>query len=257
MGSTGVRAGGGAEAASLSGQALDLSVVIPCFNEMRRLPTSVAGVARWLLERGRPFEIILVDDGSSDGTGALLQQLAREYPQVRAKTLPRNRGKGRASAEGVDISRGSLVLLFDADASMPIEELPKLEGAIAAGADIAIASRAVLGAREIDQPFHRRLLGKAFNRLVRVTLLPGLRDTQCGFKLFRGEAARYLFSQLEIDRFAFDVEILLRARRSGRRVSEVGVRWLNSDASSVSPLRDGGRMVWDLARLRVGSVGRS
>lgn len=257
MGSTGVCAGGGAEAASLSGQAPDLSVVVPCFNEMRRLPASVAGVSRWLLERGRPFEVILVDDGSSDGTGALLRRLAGDYPQVRVKTLPRNRGKGRASAEGVHFSRGTLVLLFDADASMPIEELSKLERAIADGADIAIASRAVPGAREIDQPFHRRLLGKAFNRLVRVTLLPGLRDTQCGFKLFRGETARQLFSQLEIDRFAFDIEILLRARRSRYRVTEVGVRWLNSDASSVSPLRDGGRMLWDLARLRLGSVGRS
>ncbi len=232
-------------------------MVIPCFNEMRRLPRSVADVSRWLRDRGQPFEIILVDDGSSDGTGSLQRRLACEYPEIRAQTLPRNRGKGRASAEGVRLSRGSLVLLFDADASMPIEELPKLELAIADGAEIAIASRAVPGAREIDQPFHRRLLGKAFNRLVRVTLLPGLRDTQCGFKLFRGDLSRQLFSQLEIDRFAFDIEILLRARRSGRRVSEVGVRWLNSDASSVSPLRDGGRMLWDLARLRLGTAGRT
>lgn len=240
----------------MSEEAPVLSVVIPCFNEERRLPASLAGVSAWLLERGEPFEIILVDDGSSDGTQQLLRRLACEHLFVRAKALRCNRGKGRALAEGVRSSRGSLLLLFDADASMPIEELAKLERAISEGADIAIASRAVAGAREIDQPFHRRMLGKAFNMLVRVTLLPKLRDTQCGFKLFRGDVGRELFSQLEIERFAFDIEILLRARRSGRGVSEVGVRWLNSDASRVSPLRDGSRMLWDLARLRLGRVGR-
>jgi dolichyl-phosphate beta-glucosyltransferase len=229
---------------------VDLTVVVPCYNEEARLANSLAGVQRFLEARGSSFELVLVDDGSSDGTGAVIRQTEAEHPYVRAVALSPNRGKGRALAEGVKASRGRLVLLSDADFSTPIDELTKLEEAIARGADVAFGSRAAPGAREVDQPIHRRAMGKAFNRLVQVLLLPGIWDTQCGFKLFRGGVARELFGELETDGFAFDVEILHRARRAGYEIREVPVRWINSGASKVSPFGDSAEMLRDLLRIR-------
>jgi dolichyl-phosphate beta-glucosyltransferase len=230
--------------------AVDLSVVVPCYNEEARLPQSLAAARPFLEARGASFELILVDDGSSDRTAAAIRHAEREHPDVRPVLLLPNRGKGRALAEGVKVSRGDLVLLGDADFSTPIDELAKLEEAIAEGADIAIGSRAAPGAREVDQPFHRRAMGKAFNRIVQLLLLPGIWDTQCGFKLFRGEVARELFSELQTDRFAFDVEILHRARKAGYQIREVPVRWINSGASTVSPIHDSMVMLRDLLRIR-------
>jgi dolichyl-phosphate beta-glucosyltransferase len=232
--------------------AVDLSVVVPCYNEQARLPESLAGVRPFLEACGGSLELILVDDGSSDRTAALIRQAEQEHPDVRPVLLSPNRGKGRALAEGVKLSRGELVLVSDADFSTPISELSKLEAAIAGGADIAIGSRAAPGARELDQPFHRRVMGKAFNRIVQLLLLPGIWDTQCGFKLFRGDVARELFSKLETDRFAFDVEILHRARKAGYQVREMPVRWINSGASTVSPIHDSVVMLRDLLRIRFG-----
>lgn len=192
----------------------------------------------------------MVDDGSEDGTLALLQEVEHRYVEVRAVALGRNRGKGRAMAEGVRHAVGDLVLLTDADLSTPIEELRKLEQAITAGADIAFGSRAVAGACELDQPRHRRVMGRAFNRLVQLLFLSAIHDTQCGFKLFRGTVARQLFAVLQTDGFAFDVEILWRARLAGYRMQEVPVQWINSGARRVKPLRHSFEMSRDVIRLR-------
>jgi dolichyl-phosphate beta-glucosyltransferase len=200
---------------------------------------------------GREYELILVDDGSRDGTPDVIAAAARMDGAVRTVVLPENRGKGRALAEGVRQSRGRLVLISDADFSAPIEELPKLEGALAAGADVAIGSRATPGTREVDQPLHRRLMGRAFNAAVQAVLLPGLLDTQCGFKLFRGDVARELFACLGTDGFAYDVEILFRARRSGYCVREVPVRWINSTTTRVRAVRHSWEMLVDLGRIRL------
>jgi dolichyl-phosphate beta-glucosyltransferase len=229
---------------------VDLSVVVPCYNEELRLARSLTPVERFMEARGSSFELILVDDGSSDGTAAVIRQAESQHSYVRAVLLPSNRGKGRALAEGVKKSRGDLVLLSDADFSAPIDELPRLEEAIAAGADVAFGSRAARGAREVDQPLHRRAMGKAFNRMVQLLLIPGVWDTQCGFKLFRGGVARELFGDLTTDGFAFDVEILYCARRAGYRIREVPVRWINSGASKVSPVGDSVEMLRDVLRLR-------
>jgi dolichyl-phosphate beta-glucosyltransferase len=236
--------------ASIPLGAVNLSVVVPCYNEEVRLPHSLGAVSQYLASRGASFELILVDDGSTDGTAAVIRQTERERPNVRAVLLLPNRGKGRALAEGVKASQGDLVLVSDADFSTPIDELPKLEEAIATGADIAFGSRAAPGAREVEQPLYRRAMGKAFNRMVQVLLLPGIWDTQCGFKLFRGDVARRLFAELETDGFAFDVEILHRARQAGYAIREVPVRWINSGASRVSPVRDSAEMLRDLLRIR-------
>ena len=228
---------------------MELSVVVPCFNEAPRLPASLRTAGSYL--QGRvTFELILVDDGSSDGTQNLIEEAAAAHEYVHGVTLPVNRGKGRALAEGIARSRGELVLISDADFSTPIEELPRLEQAIAAGADIAIGSRAKRGAREVDQPLHRRLMGKGFNLFVQGILLPGIWDTQCGFKLFRGDVARELFEQLSTDGFAYDVEVLLLARRSGYRIKEVPVRWINSTRTSVHAVRHSREMLRDVLRIR-------
>ncbi len=229
---------------------MELSVVVPCLDEASRLPASLASAEAYLGARGHEFELILVDDGSRDDTPDVIRAAARASSAVRGITLPRNRGKGRALAEGVRHSRGRLVLISDADFSAPMAELPKLERAIAQGADVAIGSRAAPGAREVDQPVHRRVMGKAFNLMVQALLLPGLWDTQCGFKLFRGDVARELFGALRTDGFAYDVEVLYRARRCGYRVSEVPVRWTNSPTTRVQAVRHSREMLADLLRIR-------
>ncbi len=231
---------------------MDLSVVVPCFNEESRLPASLAAATAYLEGCGRRHELILVDDGSSDGTAHLVRDAECAHRSVRSVILPANRGKGRALAEGVAVSRGGLVLISDADFSAPIDELPKLEAAIAAGADVAIGSRAKKGAREVDQPAHRRLMGKGFNLAVQALLLPGLWDTQCGLKLSRGQVARDLFGRLRTDGFAYDVEVLYEARRSGLEVTEVPVRWINSDSTRVQAVRHSREMLADLIRIRLG-----
>jgi dolichyl-phosphate beta-glucosyltransferase len=207
--------------------AVDLSVVVPCFDEEQRLPGALEVAQRYLEPSGRSFELILVDDGSSDRTWQLIREAERRAPYVRGIRVVPNRGKGRAVAEGVRSSCGELVLVSDVDFSAPIEELAKLEDAIMRGADLAIGSRAKRGAREVDQPLHRRLMGKTFNLLVQSLLLPGIWDTQCGFKLMRGEVARELAANLRIEGFAYDVELIYLAGLSGYRVDEIAVRWIN------------------------------
>lgn len=228
---------------------MDLSVVIPCFNEERRLPDSLAKVLPYL--DGRSFEVLLVDDGSDDRTLEVMRESAAADPRLRVVSYRPNRGKGRALAEGVKASRGRLVLVTDADFSTPIDELGKLEDALGHGADVAIASRAVRGARvELSQPIYRVLMGKTFNLLVQAVLLPGLWDTQCGFKLFRGDLARRLFAELKVPGFGYDVDVLYRARRGGARIVEVPVRWYNSAPTKVSAIRHSIQMFADIFRVR-------
>jgi dolichyl-phosphate beta-glucosyltransferase len=231
--------------------AVRLSVVIPAFNEHRRLPGTVNHVRRYLAGRSHNYELILVDDGSTDETLHYMRELAHEWPAVRVVTLTPNRGKGRAVTEGIRVARGDLVLFSDADLSTPIEELPKLEQAVEAGADVAFGSRGAPGAREVNQPFYRQVMGRTFNVLVQLLVLPGFHDTQCGFKLFRNTAARELFASIRTEGFAFDVEVLWRARQARYRVVEVPVRWLNSDSTRVSPLRHSVQMLRDLLWLRI------
>jgi dolichyl-phosphate beta-glucosyltransferase len=230
----------------------ELSVIVPAFNEERRLPDTLASVMPWLRAHGRRFEVVLVDDGSTDGTLRIMCDWAARHPEIRIVEQWPNRGKGRALARGVAVSTGTLVLVSDVDFSTPITELPKLEAAIAEGADIAIGSRAKRGARiEHSQPFYRVLMGKIFNLIVQALILPGLWDTQCGFKLFRGEVARDLFSRLSTDGFGYDVDVLYRARRHRLPIRELPVRWRNSPETKVHAIRDSARMLGDIIRLRL------
>jgi dolichyl-phosphate beta-glucosyltransferase len=229
-----------------------LSVVIPAYNEERRLPATCRGVGEYLEQAGYPYEVILVDDGSTDSTPVFIRAIAAEVPGFRGVFLPSNRGKGAAVRAGMATARGEHLLFSDSDLSTPIEEVRRLSAALEERqAGVAIASRRLAGAHlVVRQPLHRRVMGTGFSLLTRTVALPGLYDTQCGFKLFTRQAAQAIFPRLTIARFGFDVEALYLARRLGYRVVEVPVTWQDSRESKVNPLRDSARMFGDLARIR-------
>lgn len=210
----------------------DLSVVIPAFNEENRLPGTLSVMLPFLRAGSASFEVVVVDDGSSDATAVVAQQAGSE---VRVIQNPGNRGKGYSVRNGMLNAQGAWRLMSDADLSTPIEELDKLKKALAEGADIAIASRAISGANlEKRQSIMRETSGRFFNLIVRALLLPGVKDTQCGFKLFSAAAAEAAFRGSKLDGFAFDVEALLRARRAGFKIREVPVTWRNDEQTRVS-----------------------
>ena len=228
-----------------------LSVVIPAFNEAHRLPATLARVGEHLAAQGRPHEILVVDDGSSDGTADVARSVGADVRVLRHEP---NRGKGYAVRRGMLAATGARRLMTDADLSTPIEELARLEAELDRGWDVAIGSRAVAGARvEVHQPAYREAMGRVFNVLVQVLLLPGLADTQCGFKLFTAGAADAAFRACRLDGFSFDVEALYVARLRGLRIAEVPVVWRNDAATRVS-LGGGGTAFLDLLRIRIAAT---
>jgi dolichyl-phosphate beta-glucosyltransferase len=227
---------------------VELSVVIPAFDEALRLPPTLERVLAYLSARRICFEIVVVDDGSRDHTDLAAKSLGD--PRVRVLRHTENRGKGAALRTGVLASRGRRVLISDADLSTPIEELEILERNLG-DAPIAFGSRALAQSRiEVRQPFYRELMGKIFNRILWLLGLRGLWDTQCGFKLLDGELARRLFAELEIEGFAWDVELLWRARQSGFAVVEVPVRWSHEPFSRVALVGGSFAMLRDVIGLR-------
>jgi dolichyl-phosphate beta-glucosyltransferase len=205
-----------------------LSVVIPAYNEQSRLPATLASVHEYLTQRGSDFEILVVDDGSHDSTPDIVQTFANEHVGVRLLSYQPNQGKGHAIRTGILSAKGNLILIDDADGSSPIIELERLERAITGGADIAIGSRAKPDdSRQVKALAYRKFVGNTFNFIVQRLLLPGIYDTQCGFKLFKAEKARDIFSVSEINGYGFDVEVLHIAKLRGYRIAEVGINWQN------------------------------
>jgi dolichyl-phosphate beta-glucosyltransferase len=235
----------------MSGEQMELSLVVPAYNEVSRLPPSLELIRIHLDEAARPYEVLVVDDGSQDGTRELVERGRSSWPQLQLIVLERHQGKGAALRAGMLAASGRLRLFSDADLSTPISEMAKLESAIAAGAGVAIGSRALPGSQvETHQPRYRELMGKSYNQVLRRMVLPGLRDTQCGFKMFTAATAISCFTLLETPGFGFDAEVLLRARMQGIAIAEIPVIWRNAAGTRVSSLRDGGQMLADLVRLR-------
>ncbi len=232
-----------------------VSVVIPAFNEQQRLPATLARIRQHLLDQGLSHEILVVDDGSRDATAACAEAALGDG--VRVLKNDRNRGKGFSVRRGMLEARGERVLMSDADLSTPIEELDRLMRKLDEGFDVAIASRALPEAQVlVRQPFFRESMGRLFNLLVQALVLPGLHDTQCGFKLFRAEPARQAFARARLPGFSFDVEVLYIAKRHGHRIAEVPVTWRNHAATRVT-LLGGSAAFLDVVRIRWGGlVGR-
>ena len=228
-----------------------LSVVVPAYNEALRLPATLAAMREYLDANEPEYEVIVVDDGSSDTTPQVVDDAARQWPQLALVRQRPNQGKGAAVRKGMLKATGELRLLSDADLSTPMSELSKLRDRIGGSTTIAIGSRAMADSRiEVHQPRRREVMGRTYNVMLRVLVLPGLHDTQCGFKLFTAEAAVACFTPLRTPRFGFDAEVLLRARKHGWQIAEVPVVWRHAEDSRVCALRDSVGTFVDLLALR-------
>jgi dolichyl-phosphate beta-glucosyltransferase len=229
---------------------VDLSVIIPAYNEERRIGPTLERVAAYLASRRWRSEVLVVIDGSRDRTAEIVGRVATDVP-IRVLDSGVNRGKGSCVRRGMLEARGDLRVFSDADLSTPIEEVERLAAMVAAGYDVAIGSRHLPGSRvEVRQPWWRQTMGRGFNACTRRLVMTGIRDTQCGFKLFSADAARCIFPRQRIERFGFDVELLWIARRLGLRVAEIPVTWVDDPRSTVRPISDAARMLVDLVRIR-------
>ncbi len=235
----------------MSDNPVDISVVVPAYNEAQRLPPFLT-TARDYLDAKYPnsYEVIVVDDGSRDGLGNILAEMTEAWPQLAVATHFENRGKGAAVRTGILAAGGGKILFADADGATPIEEEAKLAEAIAAGADIAVGSRLLAAAGvERSRNWARGLAGRLFAAVARRLLNLSVRDTQCGFKMFRAEPARRLFSTARENRYLFDLEILALAARFQYRVAEVPIRWHEVPGGHLRLSREAPRVLRDLWRL--------
>jgi dolichyl-phosphate beta-glucosyltransferase len=230
---------------------LTYSIIIPAYNESARIRPTLDEILLYSDEHGWDAEILVVDDGSRDDTPGVIREYAAKHPQIQLIQNPGNRGKGYSVRNGMLHARGEVCLFTDADLSSPITEAPKLFDAIAGGADLAIGSRWLRAELQTErQPLYRQLFGRIFNLVLRVFLGLRFKDTQCGFKAFRREAAQRIFPLQKIERWGFDPEILYLARRMSFKVAEVPVVWAHSEGTRLHPFRDGIRMFVDVLHIR-------
>ena len=228
-----------------------LSVVIPAFNEERRIESTLKTVTDYLDMQSYSWEVLVVDDGSSDDTAQIAGRWAREDERVSVEAMP-HAGKGWAVKRGMLAVGGQYRFMCDADLAMPIHQLGTFLAHMEEGYEIVIGSRQIAGARRFDEPVGRHIMGRLFNRCVRLMAVSGFQDTQCGFKCFRGEAAAHLFRLQRSNGFGFDVEILYMAVKKGMRVLEIPIDWYHQRSSKVRPYADPYFMLRDtlLVRLR-------
>lgn len=226
-----------------------LSIVIPAYNEARRLPATLREMADYLAATGWSWEIRVVDDGSSDRTAEVMGNFRRDDSRIIVQSEP-HRGKGGAVKAGLMAARGAYRVVCDADLSVPISEIARFLPPRLTGVDVAIGTREGQGARRLGEPIRRHLTGRIFNALVRLLLLPGIHDTQCGFKVFTARAAGIIFPLVTIDGWAFDIEALYIARQHGLRFVEVPIEWHYREHSQVKVLRDATAMFVELLRVR-------
>lgn len=229
---------------------LELSIIIPSFNEEQRLPASLEKIADYIRDKRPNTEVLVVDDGSTDRTAAVAESWRDRIPRLRVISNGSNRGKGFSVRHGSLEAQGDLVLFTDADLSAPIEEAEKLFAALQS-CDVAIGSRALdRKLIEVHESLFREFAGIVFNRIVRVILWLPFVDTQCGFKAFWRERCRIIFEQQTIERFGFDPELLYLARHHGLSIREVPMRWAHSPATKVSMMRDSVQMFADVFIIR-------
>lgn len=226
-----------------------LSIVIPAYNERQRLPRSLKAVRRYLDRQPYPAEVIVVDDGSGDDTAQLVAHRAQHWRALRLIHTP-HRGKGGAVRAGLLAARGEYTFICDADFSMPVTEIAKFLPPHLAHPEVAIAVREGPDARRYGEPYHRHLMGRVYNAVVKTFALPGIQDSQCGFKLIRTDIAQRLAAAQTLDGWGFDVELLFLARRWGHRIDEIGIDWYYAPSSRISPLRDALSMTRDVLRVR-------
>jgi glycosyltransferase involved in cell wall biosynthesis len=231
---------------------VDLSIVVPAYNEEQRLAPTLEKLHAFLQTQPLRYEIVVVDDGSKDKTCDLVESMMPRIDGLRLVRQTPNRGKGAAVRRGMLDARGQIRVMCDADGSMPASELPKLLAPIIqCKAAIAIGSRYAEGAKtDKKQPIYRVLWSRLCNRVIQKSLVPGVRDTQCGFKAFTAEAARDLFRYGRIDGWAFDLEILALARRRGFEIAEVGVEWKDDGRSRVNPIKDMWKVIREAMTIR-------
>ena len=226
-----------------------LTIIIPAYNEERRLPKSLEQITAFVQAQSEPMEVIVVENGSRDRTTEIAEDYAARYPFIRV--MHSAKGKGVAVKAGMLAGQGRYLFICDSDLSMPITEVRKFLPPALSDYDVAIASREGPGAHRYGEPEYRHLMGRVFNFIVRVLAIPGFQDTQCGFKSFRREVAREVFAAQTMTGWAFDVEALFIALRRGYKVVAVPIHWYFDADSRIDPLRDTWRMLRDVVRIRL------
>jgi dolichyl-phosphate beta-glucosyltransferase len=236
----------------------ELSIVIPVYNEEARLGKTLEGAFRYLKKERISSEVVVVDDGSKDKTlqvAEKFKKLGTTRQSLRILKHKINRGKGAAVQTGALAAKGQFVLYMDADNSTPLSEFEKFRPAITQGVEVLVGSRAVDRSQvKVHQPFYRELMGRVFNLFVQTLAIPGLWDTQCGFKAFSRKAAREIFPLQTIERFGFDVELLYLAKKKGFKISEISVQWFDSPYSKVDVFQDSFTMLTDLIVIRLNDM---
>jgi dolichyl-phosphate beta-glucosyltransferase len=235
-----------------------LAVVVPAYNEQDRISPTLQRLSEYLGAQSYTWKVVVVSDGSRDGTAKIVQDFAGGHPNFELVDSQPNRGKGFVVRKGMLETEAEWLLFSDADLAAPIEEVEKLWKAVDEGAPIAIGSRPLKESNlEIRQPWYREMAGRSFNLAVQLMAVKGIKDTQCGFKLFRQDVARDVFSRCKLDGFGFDFESLMIARDLGYKIAEVPIRWSHQEGSKVNMLRDGVKMLGELVKLRAaGKKGR-
>jgi len=232
-----------------------LSIVIPAFNESARIEATLERVMECVETQGWDAEVLVVDDGSRDRTAAIVEQWMYRFPRLHLVKNPGNRGKGYSVRNGLLQAAGDIVMFTDADLSAPMEEANRLIAAIDGGADVAIGSRWMERARQtIHQPLYRQFFGRCFNWITRTVMGLPFKDTQCGFKAFKRPAAQVIFRLQTIERWGFDPELLFIARKLKYRIEEVPVTWGHDERSRMSYLKDGMKMLEEMAVIRYNSI---
>ena len=231
------------------------SIVIPAYNESARIEGTLERVLWCVQKRGWDAEVLVIDDGSSDETAEIVQLWMQKYERLHLVKNPGNRGKGYSVRNGLLQSAGDIVMFTDADLSSPMEEAERLFAAIDEGADVAIGSRWLDRQKQtIHQPLYRRFFGRCFNRVTRLFIGLPFKDTQCGFKAFKRDAAQTIFRLQTIERWGFDPEILFIARKLKYKIAEVPVTWGHDERSRMSYLKDGMKMLEEMGQIRVNSL---